>query len=654
MNAGALLQQAIALENRGDLAGAASGYRNVLAREPGNVEALFLLGRAYCQQGRFDDAADRLSKAVSLNPGHASAHSLLGVALKRLGRPQDALVCFDCALTIDPRLEPALISKADALDALGRPAEALAVYDRTLQVNGRNLVAWCNRGTALEALGRDNEAAESFKRALALNPNVPEVHFNLANVLLRMERHEDAVRQYRQAVALRPNLALAFANLGRALAKLGRWQEAADSYAQALRFGLSSAQLHDALSSAFWQLQRYQNSLASADDALAIDPNHVAALSRKGQVLLMLGRMDEARTALERAAAIDPSNSNSYLTLGILRRFAVGDPELAAMEKLLADIDSRSEDDQIKLHFALGKAYGDIGLHAQAFHHLQHGNALKRRQIDYDEAAAIGSLDRIATVLTPDLMRAKSGLGNLSSQPVFVVGMPRSGTTLIEQILASHPQIYGAGERKDFRKAMDKVTDGAAYPNFVPTLGLADLGALGAAYLAGIGDDVKDLPRFTDKLPANFIYLGLIRLALPNARIIHVFRNPIDTCLSCFSILFHEKLNYTYDLGELARYYRAYERLMAHWRLALPEGAMLEVRYEDVVADIEAQSRRIVDYCGLPWNDACLAFHKADRLVATASMAQVRQPIYRSSVGRWRTYQDELKPLLEALGEPAP
>ena len=626
---------------------------DVLSREPGNLDALFLLGRAYCQQGRFEDAAERLSKVVSLRPGHAPAHNLLGMALKRLGRPQDALACFDRALTIDPRFEPALINKADELDALGRPAEALAVYDRVLQVNGRNLVAWCNRGTALEALGRDGEAAESFKSALALNPKVAEVHFNLGNVLLRMERHEDAAGHYRQAVALRPNLALAFANLGRALAKLGRWQEAADSYAQALKLGATSAQLHDALSSAYWNLGRYEESLASANDALAIDRNHVAALTRKGQVLLMLGRMDEAKTALERAAAIDPSNSNNYLTLGISRRFAVGDPELAAMEKLLADIDSRSEDDQVKLHFALGKAYDDIGSHAQASHHLQRGNALKRRQIDYDEAAAIHGLDRIATIFTPELVRAKTGHGNLSGQPIFIVGMPRSGTTLIEQILASHPQIYGAGERNDFRKAMDKVTGGAAYPDFVPTLGPADLDALGAAYLAGIGDVVKDWPRFTDKLPANFVYLGLIRLALPNARIIHVVRDPIDTCFSCFSILFREELNYTYDLGELGHYYRAYERLIAHWRQALPEGAMLEVRYEDVVDDIETQSRRIVDYCGLPWDDACLAFHKTDRLVATASVAQVRQPIYRSSVGRWRAYQDQLKPLLEALGEPA-
>ena len=653
MNVATLLQQAIALENRGDLAGATGGYRNVLSREPGNVEALFLLGRAYCQQGRFEDAADRLGKVVSLSPGHAPAHNLFGVALKRLGRPQDALACFDRALAVDPRFEPALVNKADELDALGRPAEALAVYDRALQVNSRNLVAWCNRGTALEALGRDGEAAESFKSALALNPKVAEVHFNLGNVLLRMEQHEDAVRHYRQAVALRPNLALAFANLGRALAKLGRWQEAADSYAQALRLGATSAQLHDALSSAFWQLRRYEDSLASADNALAIDPNHAAALGRRGQVLLMLGRVDEARATLKRAASIDPTNSGSYLALGISKRFAAGDPELAAMEKLLAEIDLRSEDDQVKLHFALGKAYDDIGSYAKAFHHLQLGNALKRKQIHNDEAAAIQGLDRIATVFTPELVGAKSGHRNLSRQPIFIVGMPRSGTTLIEQILASHPQIYGAGERDEFRKAMDNVTGGAAYPDFVPTLTPADLDALGAAYLAGLGDVVKDWPRFTDKLPANFVYLGLIRLALPNARIIHVLRDPIDTCFSCFSILFGEELNFTYDLGELGRYYRAYEKLIAHWRQVLPEGAMLEVRYEDVVADIETQSRRIVEYCGLPWDDACLAFHKADRLVATASVAQVRQPLYSSSVGRWRAYRDQLKPLLEALGLPA-
>ena len=653
MNAITLLKQAVALESRGDLAGAASGYREVLAREPGNVDALFLLGRAHCQQGKFEAGAELLRKATALNRKHGPANNLLGMALSRLGRPQEALQSFEYALAADPRFEVALISKGDVLDALGRHADALAEYDKALKVNARNVVTWCNRGTALEALSRDDEAVESFRRALALNPNLAEVHFNLGNALLRLERYEEAVSHYRRAIALRPNLAPALVNLGRALSSLSCWQEAADSYAQAVKLGATSPQLHEAMATVLWQLGRYEDSLASLDRVLSIEPQYAAALNKKGSLLLILGRMEEARACLERAIANDPRNVDSYLALSEVKRFSPGDPQLAAMEGLAADIDSYPVKDQITLHFAIGKAYRDSGGHELSFRHFLQGNALKRGQVSYDERAAIESLDRITTVFTPELVRAKAGHGNPSSQPIFIIGMMRSGSTLIEQILASHPQVHGAGELSEFKLAVEKVVGTVAYPELVPALTPNELDEIGTAYLAGLAEQVKGAPRFTDKMLANFSYAGLIHLTLPNARIIHARRDPVDTCLSCFSQLFQQPLNYVYDLGELGRFYRAYERVMEHWRLVLPEGAMLEVQYEDVVEDMETQVRRILDYCGLPWDDACLAFHKSNRPVQTASVAQVRRPIYRSSVGRWQAYREELAPLLEALGQAA-
>jgi tetratricopeptide (TPR) repeat protein len=651
MSTATLLQKAVARETRGDLVGAATEYRKVLKREPDNIDALFLLGRAHCQQGRFEPAADLLHKVISLNGNYAPAYNLLGVTLCRLGRPGDGLATFERALAINPHFELALINKGDALDALGRSVEALAEYDKALGVNPRNVVTWCNRGTALESLGRDAKAAESFERALALNPNLAEVHFNLANALQRLERHEEAVTHYRRAVALRPEFALAFVNLGRALSALARWPDAIDSYARALGLGAASPQLHYAMAVAFEQLERYEESLASADKVLAIDPQHVAALNRKGSLLLTLGRMEEARQALERALAFEPRNFDGYAVLSSVKKFASGDAHLTAMERLAADVESCSADDRIKLHFALGKAYRDTGDHALSFHHLLRGNALKRGQVSYDEQAAIENLDRITTVFTSALMRAKSGHGDSCRQPIFIVGMMRSGTTLIEQILASHPQVHGAGERSDFKLAVEKVTGPVAYPDLVSSLTPTQLDAIGANYVAGLAEQAKGV-WFTDKMPANFSYAGLIHLTLPNARIIHARRDPVDTCLSCFSTLFQHPLNYTYDLAELGRFYRAYERVMTHWRRVLPQDAMLEVQYEDVVKDIETQARRILDYCGLPWDEACLAFHKATRPVRTASVGQVRQPLYRSSVGRWQAYREQLKPLLMALGEP--
>jgi len=651
MSAAAQIQQAIAHENRGNLAEAMAAYQKVLSREPSNIDALFLLGRAYCQQSQFEPGAKAFRTVIALRPGHAPAHTLLGMCLGRLGRPKDALASFERAIEADPKNLMAMISKGDTLAELGRHADAVTQFDKALAIDSTNIVAWCNRGLALEALGRDTDAVGSFERALTLNPNLAEVHFNLANAQQRLQRYDDAVGHYRRAIALRSNLTPAFVNLGRALVALLRWQDAADTYAQALKLDPRSVVVHDAMGFVLWNLERYHDSLASFDKALAIAPNYAATLNKKGRLLYVLGRLEEGRALIERAIAADPDNVGNHLVLSEMKRFAPGDPQLAAMEKLLPGIESRPVQDQIDLHFALGKAYGDIGNHEPSFRHLVKGNALMRGQIAYDEPAVIASLDRISPVFTPELLRSKSGHGNPSTQPIFIVGMPRSGTTLIEQILASHPQVYGAGERQDFKQALIKAAGTADYPEVVPALTPAQFNALGSAYLASMTATASAAARFTDKLPANFVYVGLIRLALPNARIIHVRRNPIDTCLSCFSTLFRSTLNFTYDLGELGHFYRAYEQLMEHWRAVLPEGAMLEVQYEDVVADTETQARRILAHCGLEWDEACLAFHKIDRPVNTASAAQVRQPIYGSSVGRWHAYSDQLQPLLEALGQ---
>jgi hypothetical protein len=281
------------------------------------------------------------------------------------------------------------------------------------------------------------------------------------------------------------------------------------------------------------------------------------------------------------------------------------------------------------------------------------GNALKRGQIEYDEAVTLGKLARSRAVFTPELIGRLHGLGDPSPQPVFIVGMPRSGTTLVEQILASHPMVHGAGELKTMNDVVLTVRgpDGNTipYPEFVPSLDPAALKAIGARYVALLRELAPQGERVTDKMPSNYYFVGLIHLALPNARIIHTMRDPVDTCISCFSKLFTAEQNHTYDLGELGRYYRRYERLMAHWRRVLPAGRMLDVRYEDVVADLESQARRIIDYCGLPWDDRCLSFHQTDRPVRTASATQVRQPIYSSAVGRWKVYEKFLGPLLDEL-----
>jgi hypothetical protein len=331
---------------------------------------------------------------------------------------------------------------------------------------------------------------------------------------------------------------------------------------------------------------------------------------------------------------------------------APGDPHLRAMQELAQDIGSLDEGEQIDLNFALSKALADVGDKDQSFQRLLTANALKRRRTFYDEAADIGFLERMQTAFTGQMMRNNEGAGEPSPAPAFILGMPRSGTTLAEQILASHPKVFGAGEIPDFARALAAI--GPVSPLRAPEAALQmsreQWRRLGAAYLGNIRARAPAAERIVNKMPDNFRFVGLIHLALPNARIIHVRRDPIDTCLSCFSKQFAGNLPYSYDLAELGRYYRAYEALMAHWRRVLPQGAMLEVRYEEIVADLEGQARRILAYCGLAWDANCLDFHRTERPVHTASVAQVRQPIYKSSVQRWRPYERFLGPLLAELG----
>ena len=414
---------------------------------------------------------------------------------------------------------------------------------------------------------------------------------------------------------------------------------------------------------------KYEEAVALTQEVLKFEPDatlapetlhstlHIEAHSNLSLALSILGRSEEARQAIEAAIRLAPKRIDLYASLVKLKQFAEGDIHLANMEALAQQITALSGEEQMRLHFALGKALADLGRHEQSFGHLLAGNAIKRRQIVYDEEKVLRSFDRTRAVFTPRLMQDNLGLGHRSPVPVFIVGMVRSGTTLVEQILASHPKVFGAGEVAHFEDAVAQLRGSPGtplgLPGEVPVVVGTQLRQLGAAYIERIGAGMSAAQRITDKMTQNFRFAGLIHLALPGARIIHCRRDPIDTCLSCFSLLFAGDHLYSYDLSELGRFYCGYARLMEHWRSVLPEGVMLEVDYEDLVTDFEQHARRIIAYCDLEWDDACLAFYKTQRPVRTASMIQVRQPVYRSSVGRWRPYERMLGPLLQAL-EAAP
>ncbi len=365
-----------------------------------------------------------------------------------------------------------------------------------------------------------------------------------------------------------------------------------------------------------------------------------------------LGKFDQALASYDETLAIRPHYAEVHYIRSDLKKFQAGDPDLATLETLAGDTGRFSPDKMKFFHFALGKALEDVGDYPRAFEQLLRGNALARSEIVYDEAGCQRGFQLLAELFDESLFERFAAAGDPSQVPIFIVGMPRSGSTLVEQILASHPQVHAAGELKNLDRIANMVTDSAGrripFPQCISVLDADGLRRVGQAYLASLPALPAGKTRIADKAPTNFLRVGLIRLILPNARIIHTMRDPVDTCVSCFS-RFMPGLTYSYDLAELGRHYRWYYELMAHWRKVLPAGAMLDVSYEDVVGDLEGQARRLIDYCGLPWDDRCLSFHETSRPIATPSNVQVRQPLYRSSLARWRRYEAYLAPLLAEL-----
>ena len=509
------------------------------------------------------------------------------------------------------------LAEAEALLRSRRLGEAEAAFRAILDRFPEHWAALAGLGrVAMEA--KDPPAAVGLLvRALSKRPRDPALLNSLGFALIAANRPREAMEKLERALKLRPAFPEALCNLARALRQLGRGEEA----------------------------------LALYHRCDAVLPGFAAARLGRCRTLLELGRAEEAVSALRSALREDPRSAAAYTLLARAHKFRPEDPEPEAVERLLQDAGLRVSD-RIQLTFAAAKMADDLGDYDRAMSRLKEANRMRTAVAAPDYYRK--KVDAIVRVFTKAFFAERAGWGHRSELPIFIVGMPRSGTTLTEQILASHPMVFGAGELETLTHLAADLRKEAGveerYPELARRIGPDLAERFGARYVEEVAALAPEAARITDKMPHNYERLGLIALLLPNARVIHCRRDPRDTCVSCYMHQFQDQHAYNRDLRALGLYYRQYERLMAHWREVLPRPP-LEIQYEALVADLEGHTRRILEHCGLPWDDRCLAFHETRRSVVTPSTWQVRQPLYSGSIGRWRRYERHLGPLLTALAE---
>ncbi|HMK86872.1 MAG TPA: tetratricopeptide repeat protein [Steroidobacteraceae bacterium] len=614
---------------------------------PSDHEAHGNLGNALRAAGRPIEAAASHRRAIHLNPRHAGAHNDLGAALRDLGQLDAALASFRQALRLKPDLSIAAINLGDALKSRGQWNEAAASYRQALRTRPQDAELHDRLGVVLQELGQLDEAAMCHRHAIEIAPGVAAFHNNLGNALLDLGRPAEAVVTYRRALELKPDSAATLSNLASALKDIGQLEAAAQSYRQALELRPQSAPIYTNLA----MVERLQNRTADAEAsclrALRIEPQLPSALALLAKLRADAGRFDEAEALFGKAIAADPECAEAWSGVAGLRKMSSTDAAWLAGAQRVADkrLSCRRE---AHLRYAIGKYYDDVRDYPSAFASYRRANELaKLHGQKYDPQHFARKVDSIIRRYDRDWLSRVRGQGVASPRPVFIVGMPRSGTTLAEQILASHPDAFGANELTFW-------TSASAAHGALPASGDDDgtIRTLGEDYLRLLDDVSPHAARVVDKMPANIFCLGLIHAALPEARIIHMRRNPIDTCLSIYFQDLERAYAFAHDLDDLAHHYGEYERVVAHWRSALPAESVLEVRYESLVSDQETWSRRMVEFIGLPWNPACLVQEQTARVVTTLSNWQVRQKIHRGSVERWRNYADYAGPLMY-LADPA-
>ncbi len=640
--------QTIKLLKDGKLDEAESQCHEVLAQNGSDANFLGLLGAILLKKDKAREAIPHLHNAVRIVPGFAQAYEDLGSAYFYIGQSDLAIEHLEKALEINPRLQTAGSKLSYIFKSAGKHEQATALQKKLFAFSPakRRLVE------ALEHLHKKEfrDAEKLAKEVINDEPDNVDALRLLSIIASKAGCYQDAEKLLRRVVELKPRHIDAWHELSGALKEQDKYSEAIDVLKQAIEIDANNHQSYYLLGSSLALAAKPFEAIEPYKKALQLKPVFAPAMLGLGHVLKTVGQSEDGVQAYRDAIKLRPAFAEAYWSLANLKTYRFTDEDIGEMKTQLARIEENNED-RAHFCFSLAKAYEDRSDFDRSFEYYKEANRINRMLIAYDPVQTEIIHDQLIEVFNEDFLQAKAGLGNPDPAPIFILGLPRSGSTLIEQILASHSMVDGTSELQDLGQlatSLNKRSGGLKYPEIVRILEDDDFFQLGQSYINSTMRHRQGAPFFTDKMPNNFPTIGFLSLILPNAKIINTRKNPIDNCLGCFKQHFAKGQAFTYDLNELGEFYLDYVRLMDHWHEVLP-GKILNVVYEDFVSDQEAQTRRLLDFCGLPFEDSCLKFHETDRAIRTASSEQVRQPIHSKSINYWKNYEAHLQDLIKVL-----
>lgn len=650
------LKQLIEMHKQGRLAEAETGYRQIIARHPTHANTLQLLGTLLGMQGKYGDAAAFMERSLTVQPNQTQVMVNLALSWRQQKHYEKARTLLEKCLKLQPSAQGAWLELGALETDQGNFQAAISHYQKLLQISPQHLEAMVRIGKIHLQVNRADIAETITRKALAHYPNDIRLHHCLSGALQLQGKWEEAEKLLLSTLAIAPNNAETHAQLGYLYLETRHYSKALEHSKRAIAMNPSHANAYTTCSAVLTVMGEINESKAMAQRALELDPRSVAALNNLGNALLMQGQKKDAEDCYRKAIELEPSYPHSYRNLSMLIRFTNHERDRTLIENMQALYNSPDADMKTRLYlgFALGKAFEDLGEPDIAFPYYAEGNALMAKNLAYDPARTRDYFHRIQSSFTAEFVKSCPKSTNPSRRPIFILGMPRSGTTLTEQILASHPDVFGGEELGYLGDSVQLAANekyGADYPDYVTHITTEQLNAMAEEYLAKLDGLNNTARHVTDKMPANFRFIGMILLMFPQAKIIHCTRDAMDTCLSIFKQTFASAIDYAYDQESLADYYGHYQALMAHWHSIFPN-QILDFSYEALIQEPEKKIPHLLDFCGLSWHDDCLKFHETKRTVRTASTSQVRQPLYRSSVDSWQAYEKHLQPLIQALNKP--